>query len=811
MNFLEALDKQLLFFDGAMGTQLMEQGLTLKDIPELWNLEHPDIIRTIHENYLRAGAHVIQANTFGLNRFKVEGTGYTVPQLARAALDLAHEALSHVETDIGRGFVALDIGSVGHMMEPLGDFTFEEAYETFKEVVLAGKDQSDLILIETMNDPYEMKAAALAAKENSDLPVVVTMTVDAKGRLFTGGECDSAIAMLEGLGVDVIGLNCSLGPEEMLKFLPDFVAVCSKPILVSPNAGLPKIVHGQAVYEIGPERFARLQTQILETGVQALGGCCGTTPSHIRRMCELCRKMERKPVTKKHISMVSSYGKTVYLGQEPKMIGERLNPTGKKKLKQALRDGNYGYLQQEALKQEKQGAHVLDINVGLPEIHEPSSMVSAIKKVQQVTRLPLQIDTSDVAAMEQGLRVYNGKPLINSVNGKQEVMDAIFPLVQHYGGVVVGLTLDEGGIPDSVEGRFEIAEKIVKEAAKYDIEKENILIDTLTLTISTGPEQAGITLDTLERVRKELGVGTVLGVSNVSFGLPNRELINSSFYTMALERGLSLGIVNPGSTLMRRAYDTYRALRGWDDHLKDYVAAYAEEIKDTSVKAGPSASASGKSAADAGENRSLGPIGRAILDGLDQAAASETEKALAHEEPLVIIDQQMIPALDIAGAAFEKGTFFLPQLLMSASAAQAAFNVIKATLTGEDQQTKGRVILATVLGDIHDIGKNIVKILLENYGFEVLDLGKDVPPQTVVDTALKENIRLIGLSALMTTTVANMAETVRLLKEQVPDCKVMVGGAALTEEYAMKMQADHYSKDAMGAVRFAEEFFAEKA
>lgn len=806
MKFLEALAERTLFFDGAMGTQLMEKGLTLQDIPETWNILKPDIIRGIHESYLRSGAHVIQANTFGLNRFKLEGTGYTVEQLTREALKIVNEALDNVPTDMGRGFCALDIGSTGHLMEPLGDLGFEEAYDVFKDVILAARGQCDLILIETMNDPYEMKAAALAAKDNSDLPVAVTMTVDESGRLFTGGSCECAIAMLEGLGVDVIGLNCSLGPEEMLKILPNFVKYCSKPILVSPNAGLPRIVHGKAIYDIGPERFARLQEKILAAGVQALGGCCGTTPSHIRRMTEICRPLPRKKAEDKGLTLVSSYGICETVGQEPKIIGERLNPTGKKKLKNALKNADFGYLQQEALRQEKQGAHFLDVNVGLPEINEPETMEKAIRQIQRVCRLPLQIDTSDPAAMERALRIYNGKPLINSVNGKQEVMDAVFPLVRRYGGVVVALTLDENGIPDTAEGRFAIAEKIIREAEKYGISRKDIVVDTLTLTISTGNDQAGITLDALEAVRTKLGVGTVLGVSNVSFGLPNRELINSYFYTMAMERGLSLGIINPGSALMRQAYDAFRALHGMDENLKYYLENYSDETAAAAVK-----KSSGNNASPGGAWTGFGPIGQAILQGLDQAAREETRKALETREALEIIDRDMIPALNEAGAAFESGRFFLPQLLTSAAAAQAAFSVIREVLPRTEESSKGRIILATVQGDIHDIGKNIVRILLENYGFDVLDLGKDVAPEMIVETAKREQISLIGLSALMTTTVANMATTVRMLKEEIPQCRVMVGGAALTEEYAASMKADFYSKDAMGAVRYAEQFFHEKA
>ena len=807
MKFLEALSKQTVFFDGAMGTQLMEQGLKLGDLPEAWNLLYPERIQAIHEGYLAAGAHVIQVNTFGVNRYKLEDTSYSVNGLVEAAFDIAEKALANVSTDIGRGFAALDIGSLGKLFAPLGDLTFEDAYETFREIVIAGRDRADLILIETMSDPYEMKAAALAAKENSDLPVVVTMTVGEDGRLFSGGKPECAIAMLEGLGVDVIGLNCSLGPEEMLRILPEFLEKSSLPVLVSPNAGLPSIVNGRAVYGIGPQRFAVLQRQMLEMGVQALGGCCGTTPAHIRQMAKLCRDVARVPVTDKNLTVVASSSKVVRLGQEPKIIGERLNPTGKKKLKTSLKEKNFSYLQQEALKQEKQGADLLDVNVGLPGIDEAWTMKTAVQKIQQVTSLPLQIDTSSVEAMEEALRIYNGKPLINSVSGKQETMDLVFPLVKKYGGVVIGLTLDEDGIPETAEGRYKIAQKIVDEAARYGIRKKDLLIDTLTLTISTGQEQAAITLDALSMVRDRLGVGTVLGVSNVSFGLPNREWINSYFFTLALEHGLSAGIINPGSELMRRAYDLFCALKGYDPHLTRYIERYSEEIRPADTGAVARDNSGTKNELIQG----LGKIGELILQGLEEAAAEETKKALQTRKALEIIDEELIPALGRAGDAFEKGTFFLPQLLMSAGAAQAAFRVIREDMKAEPAAVKGRVILATVQGDIHDIGKNIVKVLLENYGFEVIDLGKDVPPEEVLACARENSIRLVGLSALMTTTIANMRTTVELLNRELPQVKVMVGGAALTEEYARQMHADFYSKDAMGAVRYAEQIFAEKA
>lgn len=800
MSFLQSLKEKLLFFDGAMGTLLQAKGLKAGELPETWNVLHPEEIRAVHRSYLEAGCRIIKANTFGINSFKMKDTPYSVEELVKAGMSLARQEAENFDA-----FTALDIGSLGKLLQPLGTLSFDDAYEAFAEVVRAGKDQADLILIETMNEPYEMKAALLAAKENADLPVVVTMIIDEKGRLLTGGEIPAAVAMLEGLGADAIGLNCGLGPDQMLTFMPELTACCSKPIVINPNAGMPILQDGRTVFPVGPEEFAKAELKLLEAGAHCLGGCCGTTPEHLRQTVLLCEDKKRQPVTEKDITVVSSYGAYQVLGEQPIIIGERINPTGKAKLKKALREQNYTYVMEEALRQEEAGAHVLDVNVGLPEIDEAAVLQTVTEQLQQITKLPLQLDTADTAAMERALRHYNGKALINSVNGKQESMEAIFPLVKKYGGVVVGLTLDEEGIPETAEGRVKIAEKIIKTAETYGISRKDIIIDTLTMTISTGPQNARITLDALERVHKELEACTVLGVSNISFGLPNRELVSSSFFTLALERGLSAGIINPGSALMRRAYDVFLTLQGYDENCQGYIEKYsAVEVKTSTVEVAPKAS--GPKASAVG-NENFSPLMDAIVKGLSDAAFHHTVEELKEKSALEVIDGELIPALDFVGKAFEKGTLFLPQLLMSAQAAQSAFQAIKDSLKGEPQESKGTIVLATVKGDIHDIGKNIVKVLLENYGYTVLDLGKDVSPESIVEVVMEQHVKLVGLSALMTTTVVNMAETVRQLRKAAPWCKIIVGGAVLTQIYADEMGADYYSKDAMNTVRYAEELF----
>ena len=791
MEFKERLGKEILFFDGAMGTMLQERGLQTGEIPELWNVTHEDIILDVHKLYLEAGCDIVKANTFGINPFKMEGTGYTCEELTKKGIALVKRAIAETGK---KAYTALDIGSLGKLLEPLGELPFEEAYEAFKPVCIAGEQAgADLVLIETMNDTYEIKAAVLAAKENTNLPIVVTMVFDESGKLLTGADMEAAVAMLEGLRVDAIGLNCGFGPDVMKEFLPKLREVCSVPIVVNPNAGLPVVVDGKTCFHVGPEEFASIMTEIAEEGISVMGGCCGTTPAHIKALVESCKGKKPLELFDKGRSVVSSYTHAVVLNERPKIIGERINPTGKSRLKQALRENDLEYIYKEALAQQDMGAHILDVNVGLPEIDEVEMMKSVLTGLQGITDLPLQIDTSDMVAMEQGMRLYNGKPLINSVNGKKESMDAVFPLVAKYGGMVVCLTLDENGIPETAEGRIEIAKRIIAEAERYGIHKKDLLMDTLCMTISTGQENAKITLDALDYVRNTLGVHTTLGVSNVSFGLPQRELVNTAFYTIALSRGLSAGIINPNSEKMMAAYHAYCALNASDVQCVDYINIYSQQAD------------APKKTSDKKEVTLYDAVVRGLIDSAYQAAKKELET----REPLAVIDEDLIPALDKVGQGFEKKIVFLPQLLMSADAAKAGFDAIKEFLQakGDASESKGTIVIATVKGDIHDIGKNIVKVLLENYGFDVIDLGKDVPPETVVETAKEHNVKLVGLSALMTTTVVNMETTIKMLKEELPDCKVMVGGAVLTQTYADMIGADFYSKDAMGSVRYANELF----
>jgi len=792
MSFRDELGKKILFFDGAMGTMLQERGLQSGELPEIWNVTKEEIICDIHRQYLDAGCDIIKANTFGVNPFKMEGTGYTCEELTEKGIALAKRAIAKAGR---KAYAALDIGSLGKLLEPLGDLTFEEAYEAFKPMCIAGERAgADFCLIETMNDTYEIKAAVLAAKENTSLPIVVTMVFDEDGKLLTGADMEAAVAMLEGLRVDALGLNCGFGPDVMQGFLPRLREVTSLPIVLNPNAGLPVVVDGKTSFHVRPEEFAGIMKVIALEGVSVLGGCCGTTPAHIRALVEACRDIPAMELTDKQRSVVSSYTHAVVFDERPKIIGERINPTGKSRFKQALRENDLEYIYKEALAQQDRGAHILDVNVGLPEIDEVLMMRAVVSGLQGITDLPLQIDTSDAVAMETAMRLYNGKPLINSVNGKQESMDAVFPLVAKYGGMVVCLTLDEGGIPGTAAGRIEIAKKIIAEAAKYGISKKDLLIDTLTMTISTGQENAGITLDALYHVRHVLGVHTTLGVSNISFGLPQRERVNTAFFTIALSKGLSAGIINPNSEAMMAAYHSYCALNGSDSQCADYIAQYSSQEEQT------------KAAVDKSGEISLFD---AVVRGLSESAYQAAKRGLESKKPLEVIDGALIPALDKVGQGFEKKTVFLPQLLMSADAAKAGFDAIKEHLQAEggDSASKGTVVIATVKGDIHDIGKNIVKVLLENYGFSVIDLGKDVPPELVVETAKEHDVKLVGLSALMTTTVANMELTIKMLKKELPGCKVMVGGAVLTQTYADMIGADFYSKDAMGSVRYANELF----
>lgn len=790
MDFREKLHCQRLFWDGGMGTILQERGLAAGELPEIWNLTHPEEIIALHRSYLEAGSDIINTNTFGANALKF-------PENLREIVTTAvrHAQTARAQTGRTDAHIALDIGPTGKLLQPMGDLPFERAVELFAEVVHIGVQAgADLILIETMSDSYEAKAAVLAAKESCDLPVCVTVIFDEKAKLLTGGTVSSVTAILEGLRVDALGVNCGLGPAQMLPIVKELREISSLPLIVNPNAGLPRSENGKTVFDVGPAEFARLMGEIAALGVSVLGGCCGTTPEHIRQMIATVGDMPLLPIMPKHRTVVSSFSQTVEIGPRPIIIGERINPTGKSKFKAALRDNNIEYVLSEGLTQEERGAHILDVNVGLPEIDEVEMMRRVVTTLQGVTALPLQIDTSDPAAMEQGMRLYNGKPMINSVSGKKDSMEAVFPLVRKYGGVIVGLTLDESGIPDTAEGRVQIAKHIYETAERYGISRDDIVIDALAMTISSDADSALVTLETLRRIRDELHGHTILGVSNISFGLPQREIINANFYTMALQNGLSCAILNPSSEAMMRSYRAYLALTGQDTQCTEYIAAYGGELPVTAV---------------ASTAQSALPLDDSVARGLRERAAEATRELLADHAPLDIVNTELIPALDRVGQGFETGTVFLPQLLMSAEAAKAAFEVVKTAMQGQPQEKKGKIILATVKGDIHDIGKNIVKVLLDNYGYEVLDLGKDVPPETIVETALAKDVNLIGLSALMTTTVVSMEQTIRLLRARKPQAKTIVGGAVLTPEYAASIGADCYARDAMATVHYAQQFFGE--
>jgi 5-methyltetrahydrofolate--homocysteine methyltransferase len=793
MEILEKLKNGLVFFDGGFGTMLQARGLQPGEGTELWNSSHPEDVIAVHREYLDAGCNVVTTNTFGVNSLKY---GDDTEKMVEDAVKCAKKAVEGYEDR----FVALDIGPAGKLLKPLGDLDFEDAVTVFSRTVRAGAAAgADFVLIETMNDAYETKAALLAAKESCDLPVFVTNVYDEKGKLMTGAEPETMVAILEGLGADAVGMNCSLGPAEMKKLMPRFYAAASVPIIVNPNAGLPRVEKGKTVYDITPEEYAGHVADMVKMGAHGVGGCCGTTPAHIKKMIETVRNIPVLTVTEKTDTVVTSGSKWVRLGKMPILIGERINPTGKKKLKQALRDKDMTYILNEGTAQAERGVHILDVNVGLPEIDEPEMLTAAVKELQAVTELPLQIDTSSPEAMERALRIYNGKPLINSVNGKDESLDAILPLAKKYGGTVIALTLDESGIPETAEARLRVAEKIVRRAAQYGIAKRDIVVDPLALTISSDPTAAKVTLEAVSLIKEKLGVCTSLGVSNISFGLPKRDLVNGAFFAMALRAGLDAAIMNPFSGEMMKTYKSSMALLGHDKDCLQYIE-FAETAEVTEV-----ASASGKKTGDSGDH----DLKSAIVHGMRELSAELTEKALAAEKPMDIINNMVIPALDQVGKGFETGEIFLPQLLMSADSASASFEAVKKAMAaaGTADGSRGKVVLATVKGDIHDIGKNIVRVLLENYGFEVIDLGRDVPAETVLETVERENAQLVGLSALMTTTVPSMEATIKLLHEKAPWCKVVVGGAVLNQEYADMIGADRYSKDAMETVRYAEEIF----
>lgn len=805
----DRLGKEILYFDGGMGTLLQEKGLAPGELPETWNLEHPEVIREIHRRYIEAGSDIVLTNTFGANALKFHDERCSLKEIVESAIDHVKAAIREAGDD-RRIYTALDVGPTGKLLKPMGDLDFETAYEAFREVmVIAEKAGADLIHIETMSDTYELKAAVLAAKENTSLPVFATAIFDERRKLLTGADVPSVVALLEGLRVDALGINCGMGPEQMLPVLEEMLRYSSLPVIVKPNAGLPQQRDGRTCYDVLPEEFAYLMKRITNMGASVIGGCCGTTPEHIRAMKDACRGLQPLPAAEKEYTVVSSYGKSVFLGNRTeerhgsKIIGERINPTGKKRFKQALKEHDLDYILREAITQQDNGAHILDVNVGLPDIDEPALMEEAVQEIQSVVNLPLQIDTVDIQAMERALRIYNGKAMVNSVSGKQESMDSVFPLIRKYGGVVIGLTLDEEGIPADADGRIRIAEKIIAEAGKYGIKKKDIVIDALAMTISSEPEGAKVTLETLRRLRDEVKVNTVLGVSNISFGLPSRPVINSAFYTMAMMNGLSAGIINPSSEDMMKAWYAYHALMDFDPNCERYISRYSN------APAGVPAGKPGTPAHGPGGNTPGMHLAAAIEKGLRDDAHSITLQLTEEKAPLDIINEELIPALNRVGDGFEKGTVFLPQLLMSAEAAKSAFAVLKEKMdkSGEVQEKKGTIVIATVKGDIHDIGKNIVKVLLENYSFDVIDLGKDVPPEKIVDTVLEKKASLAGLSALMTTTVVSMEETIRQLREKAPECRVMVGGAVLNQEYADMIGADFYGKDAMQSVHYAQKVF----
>ena len=807
----------LLFLDGGMGTQLQSKGLQPGEIPELWNITRPQDVRAVHEAYFAAGADVVYANTFGANAAKYHGD-VPLADVITAAIGLAREAVANAG---GQHFVALDVGPTGRLLKPAGDFEFDAAYEAFAEQVAIGaKAGADLIVIETMGDTYELKAAVLAAKENASLPILATVALGDDGKLLTGGSVECVAALLEGLRVDALGFNCGLGPDRMLPYVKRLAALTTRPIAVKPNAGMPKMIDGLTVFTVGPEEFAQDVATLVEAGASIVGGCCGTTPAHIAALTKhgaLCESQapstkHQAPSTPPPSTLIASGSRAVEIPFDDSIIiGERINPTGKKKLKVALTEGDVAYVLREAISQAEAGAHVLDVNVGVPGLDEPAVLDATVQAVQSVTDLPLQIDTSDPKALESALRHYNGKALVNSVNGKEESMACVLPLVAKYGGAVVALTLDEAGIPPTAEGRLAIAKRILARGAEFGLAPSDFVIDVLCLAVSADTSSANVILETMRRVREELGCRTCLGVSNISFGLPARPLLNASFYTMALASGLSAGIVNPLATDMMTAYRAFRALTGKDRTCAEWI----ESFKDWSPTA-PSQSVTRALQQDT-ENQKTEPgnsqLSAAIRRGLRADAATAAREALqTGKRPLDIIDGSSVPALETVGKGFESGSVFLPQLLMAAEAAGAAFEIVRAALPSQDSgPVKGPIIIATVKGDIHDIGKNICRALLENYGFKTIDLGRDVPPETIVEAARREKARLVGLSALMTTTVCFMEQTIKLLHQELPGCKVTVGGAVLTADYAEQIGADNYSKDAMGLVRYAEQLFATPA
>ena len=780
-------ENETIIFDGAMGTMLQKRGLKRGEIPELLNLTSPEIIRSIHDEYFDAGCDVVSANTFGANRYKAEKTGRSLADLVSSAVEIAKKAASCRK----KKYAALDIGPCGRVLQPTGDLPFEEAVEVFSEIVRAGsKAGADLILLETFTDLYELKAALIAVKENSNLPVLATMSFEENGTSFFGATVESMVLTLQALGADALGVNCSLGPKQLVPIVERLLRASSIPVMVQPNAGLPLFENGEARYDVTSEEFADHIKKFVEEGAVIVGGCCGTDPGYIRLVKERLKgvtSLRKRPLLR---TGVCSPSRSVFFGDDTVIIGERLNPTGKKALQAALRVKDMDHVLKEAIRQQEQGAHILDVNMGLPDIDEPEMLKKAVIEIQSVVDLPLQLDSSDPNALEKAARVYNGKPLINSVNGKKVSLQKILPIVKKYGAAVLGLTLDDDGIPSSAEGRLRIARNIMEEAQKIGIPKEDVLIDCLVMTVSAQQEQAAETLKAVRMVREELGLKTVLGVSNVSFGLPSRQIINRTMLTMALMQGLDAPIMNPGDEGMREAIAAFRVLMGKDPQAAGFIAEYSGSHEMQPKK-------------EAGTEKSF-DLPQAIKHGLKREAEKATESLLSKMGPLEIIENEIIPSLDSVGKEYESQTIFLPQLIKSAEAAKASFELLRRIISKEGSagsEVRAKMVIATVQGDIHDIGKNIVKVIMENYNFRMIDLGKDVPPEKVVEAVKENSAEIVGLSALMTTTVSSMKTTIDLLRKECPWVKVIVGGAVLTDSLAEYVGADHYAKDAMQAVR----------
>jgi len=792
----EYIKDNILIFDGAMGTMLQKKGLKLGENPEVLNLKEPTIIEEIHREYIDSGANVITTNTFGANELKLKLCNLEVEKVVDAAVEIAKKAKGN-----SNAYIALDIGPIGELLEPMGTLSFDRAYEIFKRQVVQGvKSGVDLILLETMTDLYELKAAVLAVKENSELPVFCTMTFEENSRTFTGCSPEAMVLVLEGLGVDALGVNCSLGPKQLKPIIEEICSLAHIPVMVQPNAGLPTLSIGnETKYDVTKEEFADTLCSFIHSGVRVIGGCCGTTPDYIRELCLRVKDKELEPVENINYAAICTPSKVVRI-DGVRIIGERINPTGKKLFKEALKNEDLDYILKQAISQVEAGAHILDVNVGLPEIDEPKMMYKVVKEIQGIMDIPLQIDSSDVKAIETGLRYYNGKPILNSVNGEEKVLDKILPLVKKYGASVVGLTLDDNGIPPKAEERFEIAEKIVNRAAEYGIKKEDIFIDCLVLTVSAQQEEVQETLKAVRMVKEKLGVKTVLGVSNISFGLPNRELINETFLALALANGLDLPIMSPNASGMTRVIDSYNVLYNHDKNSEVYIKNYAnvELSREVITKNGNNSSGTDNS-------NSEQDLIYIVVKGLKEEAAQATVELLKTHKELEIVNKYLIPALDIVGDKYEKGELFLPQLIQAAETVKNAFTVLKAEIAKSNSESisKGKIIVATVKGDIHDIGKNIVKVILENYGYEMIDLGKDVPIETVVEEVKKHNVSLVGLSALMTTTVRSMEETIKALRSDGYTGKIFVGGAVVTAESAERIGADFYAKDAKESVEIA--------